>query len=51
MAQNGVQMHPRHPFYPGLLLQPEMDLDWVLGLHFLGSLLGFSPMFEAQIVW
>jgi hypothetical protein len=40
MAQNGVRMHPGRPFYLGLLLQPEMNLDWVLGLHFLGSLLG-----------
>jgi hypothetical protein len=31
MAQNRVQMHLRCPFYPGLLLQPEMDLDWVFG--------------------
>jgi hypothetical protein len=51
MAQNGVQMHLGRPFYPGLLLWAKMDLDWVLGLHFLGSLLGILIHIEAQIVW
>jgi hypothetical protein len=51
MAQNRVRMHPGRPFYPGLLLRPEMDVDWVLGLHFLGSLLGILIHVEAQIVW
>ena len=32
-------MHPGRPFYFTLLLQPAMDLDWILGLHFLGSCL------------
>jgi hypothetical protein len=51
MAQNGVWMNPGRPFYPGLLLRPEMDLDWVLGLHFLGSLLRILIHVEARIVW
>jgi hypothetical protein len=42
-------MHPRLPFYLGLLLQPEMDLDWLLDLHFLGCLLGFWAMLRPRL--